>query len=268
MTFRLLSAAVGLPLLVFLIWVGSPWFTLLVAGAAALGALEMSQMARQRGRHPVTPVTVVWAVALVGIGHSLALDHVDTVVLGVASGLGVLAAIISLAWYSRREIHPLDLCITAGAALYPGGLLAFGPLIRGLDQGREWVFLLVLVTFAADTSAFLIGKAVGKRSLAPKISPGKTWEGAVAGFMGAVLASLVLVKTFDLGANVGFALLLGALMGVVGQIGDLTESVLKRAAGVKDSGWIIPGHGGILDRLDSIVFNLVLLYYFIIWGVQ
>jgi phosphatidate cytidylyltransferase len=181
--------------------------------------------------------------------------------------LAVIIATGALFWQVRRSRVAIGLAgwrMTALAALYPGGLLAFAPLIRGLDQGREWVFLLVLVTFATDTAAFAVGKLIGKTPLAPSISPGKTREGAIAGFIVAGLSSVVLSSLFDLTVSVPAALALGLLMGIAGQVGDLAESRLKRWAGVKDSGILVPGHGGVLDRLDSIVFNLGLLYYFLI----
>jgi phosphatidate cytidylyltransferase len=186
---------------------------------------------------------------------------------GVAA-VGTLALVAALLWSLRSAPSLGDWGATAGAAVLAGGLLAYGPLLRGLDQGREWVFLVVFVTFAADTSAFFVGRAIGNRPLAPKTSPGKTWEGAVGGLLGAMGAGVALTQVLGLDMTVAAALALGALMGVVGQLGDLGESWIKRAAGIKDSGWLIPGHGGVLDRLDSIVFNLVLVYHFTIWATQ
>ena len=106
----------------------------------------------------------------------------------------------------------------------------------------------------------------GKRPLAPTVSPGKTWEGAIGGFLAAVLAALAAAWALEIDVSVPVIVALGALMGVVGQAGDLFESKLKRLADVKESGRLLPGHGGVLDRLDSIVFNLALLYYFVIGG--
>lgn len=265
---RIASAAIGLPLLALFIWAGSPWFSLLLTAAAAAGAFELCQMVRQRGRRPVSLVAAVWAVALVAAGHSLAAGASSQVIVQAAAAGAALAAVAWLLAAYRRELGPADWGISAGAALYTGGLLAHGPLLRGLEQGREWVFLAVLVTFAADTSAFFVGRAFGVRPLAPTVSPGKTWEGALAGLIGAIGASALLATAFGLDVTLAAALALGTLMGVVGQLGDLAESRLKRFAGAKDSGWLVPGHGGVLDRLDSIVFNLVLVYYFVVWGLQ
>ena len=133
-----------------------------------------------------------------------------------------------------------------------------------MDQGLQWVLLLA-VTFATDTSAFFVGRALGRLPLAPAISPGKTLEGAVGGLAGAVLAAVIGVELLGLELTMPETLVLGGLAGVAGQLGDLAESRLKRVAGVKDSGWLFPGHGGVLDRIDSIVFNLPVVYYFVLW---
>ena len=127
--------------------------------------------------------------------------------------------------------------------------------------------LLLAVTFSSDTGAFLVGKAIGKQPLAPTISPNKTWEGAIGGFLAAILAAFIAAWALNIDAGLPLIAILGALMGVVGQLGDLFESKLKRLADIKESGRLLPGHGGVLDRLDSIVFNLALVYYFVMGGV-
>ena len=128
----------------------------------------------------------------------------------------------------------------------------------------------MFVTFASDTAAYFVGKGLGRHKLAPLISPGKTWEGTIGGLVGAVLFSLLftLSTPFSLPIEWGEALLLGLLVSVFGQIGDLLESLFKRYVGVKDSGKLIPGHGGFLDRMDSIVFAGAVVYYYLIWVIQ
>ena len=123
-----------------------------------------------------------------------------------------------------------------------------------------------MVTFSSDTGAFFVGKTIGKRPFAPAISPNKTWEGAIGGFIAAILVAFIAAWALDIDVDLPLIVVLGALMGVVGQAGDLFESKLKRLAGVKESGRVLPGHGGVLDRLDSIVFNLELVYYFVVGG--
>ena len=263
MALRIASAAIVLPLLIVIVWVGSPWFSVVVGVVAALGALELSGMARRWRDRPVTVVAVAWAVTLIVVGHSLADDppagERALPIVGIAAGVSLLW----LLWHSRRGLGSSAWGVTAAIVLYTGGLLFHAPLLRGLDQGWEWMTLLLVSTFAADTSAFFVGKAIGRRPLAPSISPSKTWEGAGGAVVGALAASVASVYALALDASVWEALALGALIGTVGQLGDLVESQLKRNAGVKDSGRLMPGHGGVLDRLDSIVFNLVVVYYFV-----
>ena len=142
--------------------------------------------------------------------------------------------------------------------------LPFAALIalRLDDAGLQWTALAFLVTFATDTSAYAVGRAVGRRKLAPSISPGKTWEGAVGGLVGAAAAAAALVVLLDgIESNLLPAIALGLGVGVAAQAGDLIESKVKRLADAKDSGRLIPGHGGLLDRLDSLLPVFPLVYY-------
>ena len=126
------------------------------------------------------------------------------------------------------------------------------------------VFLALFTTFSSDTTAFFVGRALGKHHLAPRISPGKTWEGAIAGVFGSIIVSLILVNLFGLPLSYGWTILLGLLVSIFGQLGDLVESLLKRNMGVKDSGRLISGHGGFLDRIDSVVFAGIVVYYYVL----
>ena len=264
MVLRVISAFVSLPIALGFIWLGPPLFSLFAAILAAIGAWELTRMAKNIGKHPPVLVTITWAVALVAIGHVLAED------LSIPDTTRALVAIVAFSYvtwqvrYAQNRIAISDLQITLGISIYIGGMLAFAPLLRGLDQGREWVLLTALATFTTDTLALYVGHTLGRTPLALSISPGKTWEGAIAGLIGAVIVCMVITPI--LGLPLGFLqqVFLGLLLGVVGQIGDLLESRIKRATDVKDSGTLIPGHGGVLDRLDSIVPNLVLVYYFAI----
>ena len=270
---RLITAAVGIPVLAAVVWVGGPVFTVVVAGVAAIGAVEVCEMARAKGL-PSSRVAAAILAALLVASHYLFATQWET-----PEYLPLLAVSIVLTAVALILIFPLGghlrvrgIGVTLGAIVYPGALLAHAPLLRGSDQGLEWVVLLLAVTFSTDTAAYLVGKAIGKHPLAPTISPNKTWEGAIAGFHTALIAVLIAAWALEIEAlgvegNLSHIFLLGALMGVAGQAGDLFESKLKRLADAKESGWILPGHGGVLDRLDSIVFNLALVYYFVIGGV-
>ena len=262
-TARIASAVIAIPLLFLVVWVGASWFSALVALAAALGALELCAMARRWGDRPLVAAAVIWSAALVVAAHLMVREEPTTTNALPALSIAVGVALILLLWLPRRGTGLSAWVVTASVALYTGGIFFHAPLLRALDQGREWVLLLLLVTFAADTCALLVGRAVGKHPLAPSISPSKSWEGALGGGMGALAASVAALYVLGLEAALWEALALGALIGTTGQLGDLFVSRLKRIAGVKDSGWLVPGHGGLLDRMDSIAFNLVVVYYFV-----
>jgi phosphatidate cytidylyltransferase len=150
-----------------------------------------------------------------------------------------------------------------GGILYIGCLLGLLVALRA-EAGRNWVYLALIATFTSDTAAYFIGRAFGRHKMAPAISPGKTWEGAAAGLCGAVIISLLftLDTPVELPFSIWQSIIAGLLISIFGQLGDLAESLLKRNTGVKDSGTLMPGHGGLLDRLDSVLFAAVVVYYF------
>ena len=153
--------------------------------------------------------------------------------------------------------------------VYVGFFLGHGLAIRDLsggagDLGRAWLLFTLLVVFACDTGAFAVGRLAGRHRMAPRISPNKTWEGAAGGFAASVGAALLVGLVFDLAVPPWQQALIGAGASVAAQAGDLFESALKRAANVKDSGSIMPGHGGILDRMDSILFALPAVFYMLL----
>ena len=268
MALRLATAAVGLPVLAAAVLLGGVWFSALAAAAAAVGAAELYRMAANRGGRSAALLAAAWAAALVGAGHMIAAGE-DRLL--VSAGVCGIWAVAGCAWALARlrsEGGMPDWPMTAAAAVVAGGPLSHAPLIRGLSDGADWVFVALLVTFAADSGAFFVGKAVGRRPFAPAISPTKTWEGAAGGFVFAIAASVGLGYVLELDVALVEAAALGALMGIAAIMGDLAGSRLKRAAGVKDSGRLLPGHGGLIDRVDSIVPNLMLVYYFVTWVVQ
>ena len=155
------------------------------------------------------------------------------------------------------------------APVYVGFLLGHGLSLRDLggdegNLGRSWLLFTLLVVFACDTGAYAVGRLVGRHRMAPRLSPNKTWEGAAGGFAASVGAALLVGVVFELEAPFWQQALIGAVASVAAQVGDLAESALKRAANVKDSGSIMPGHGGILDRMDSILFALPAVYYLLL----
>ena len=171
-------------------------------------------------------------------------------------------------WRARPWLGFLFLLL---GPVYAGFLLGHGLVLRDLsggaeNLGRAWLLFTLLAVFACDTGAFAVGRLAGRRRMAPRISPNKTWEGAAGGIAAAVGSGLLVGAVFDLGVALWQQAAAAAVAGAAAQAGDLAESVLKRAANVKDSGSIMPGHGGILDRMDSILFALPAVYYLLAAG--
>lgn len=260
---RILSALLLLPLLALLWFGNSPAFAVLAGIIALLGIREFHHMEGRPGGRPL--LLLMFLLTSLFITNAHYHPHFDSL---YTTLLLIAAIVVPLLWlllrFSRGEALTQWTWTWAGI-IYVGWMLSYYVALRGLDQGREWVFLALLCTFACDTAAFFVGRTWGKHHLAPAISPKKTWEGAIGGFTGALAAALILSSLFDIaGLNYVNAIILGCLIGVFAQLGDLFESSLKRRAGVKDSGSLIPGHGGILDRLDSIIFSGFVVYYYAI----
>ena len=207
---------------------------------------------------PLTSFGLIWTLLFILSPH---LDH------GYLNPLLLTSAIVLppvwLLLRKQKEGAFLSWVWTTAGILYIGWLLSHFVALRGLECGREWVLFALFVTFTYDTGAYFVGRALGRHRLAPGISPGKSWEGAIGGLITAIGISLLLVWLLDLPLDYGQTILLAMLVSVFGQIGDLFESMFKRNMGVKDSGKSMPGHGGFLDRMDSVVFAVVVVYYYV-----
>lgn len=258
---RLATAAVGLPLLIAVVLAGGPLFAAVLALCLGIGCLEFCHAAGFDPRRPEALAAALLAAAFVPAVYV----HPD-----VEAGLLVATvALPLLAAVARADIEPGSalpawLALPA-AALYVGFLGHYLLLVRRLPHGLEWTLLLLLGTFATDTGAYAIGRLLGRHKLAPRVSPGKTIEGAVGGLVAAVAAVVALDYLLELPQNPPLIVVLGLVVGIAGQIGDLCESAVKRRFGVKDMGQLMPGHGGLLDRLDSLLFVGPVLYFFVRW---
>ncbi|CAG0965410.1 phosphatidate cytidylyltransferase [Geobacteraceae bacterium] len=166
--------------------------------------------------------------------------------------------------FSIRDIRQsaTEMALLWSGIAYVPLLLSHLVLLRALPSGVEWVFLMLLIVMSGDTAAYYVGSSLGKRKLYPSVSPNKSIEGALGGLCGSLVGTFAAKLTFFPALTVADCVVTALAVGAIGQIGDLFESLLKRSFGVKDSGVIIPGHGGILDRLDSILFAAPALYYY------
>ena len=263
------------PLLVAVVWFGGEaGFTALILIFGLLAAVEFYRMVSLSKASPLIYFGLIWTAFFILSRNSelLALlePHFELgllIPLLLTSAIG-LSLIGHLARRQKEEAFTSWVWTMAGI-LYVGWLLSYLVALRGLDDGRNWVFFVLFVTWVSDTTAFFVGRALGRHHLAPNISPGKTWEGAIGGICGAIIISILFFAStpFKLPLIPWQAILLSILVSVFGQVGDLIESLLKRNTGVKDSGTLMSGHGGILDRLDSIVFAGVVVYYYVIWAI-
>jgi phosphatidate cytidylyltransferase len=260
---RIITAVLGLPLLIAAVWFGKPWFTLFVIGAAILGVVEFYRLASAANTKPLIYFGAVWTILLLLTPYCP--DARASTIL-VTAGI-----IISLIWIlfrfkSSGSTTFSSWAWTVGGVLYIGWMLTYWLYLRDVESGRWWVFLAFLTVFACDTAAFFVGRAWGKHALAAPISPKKTLEGAIGGLIASIVVCAGLGILFALPLTWWQLALLGAGIGVLAQIGDLIESLLKRNTCAKDAGNLLPGHGGILDRLDSLLFVGAFVYYIILFG--
>ena len=289
---RVLFSLVAAPLALWIVLAGGAPLAALLAIVCAVGAWEFFRMARQTGARPLDDV----GIALAGI-VPLAIHAHYLGVFTARPALGALLALLvmgAVIWLRGVEGGPLGAAATTMfGVLYTAGMLGFGyairyhdivagydtvgarhlllgPLSVAIPPGGALLIFPVLVTWASDIGAYFVGRTIGGRRLLPSVSPGKTVAGAVGGLGASMLVAYafgrgVLVPVAHLGFSPWGALLFGLLISVAAQVGDLFESLLKREAGVKDSSRIIPGHGGILDRLDSLIFVLPVAYLLLGW---
>jgi len=256
---RILVAAAGLPLVLYLVWLGGGWLFLLGAVVATLALHELFWIAR-----PFRPLVLAGytgaLLALLGawLGGSVWMTGGFLTTLPLAFVLKGIS--------QTRQSVTVAVATTVLGAGWIGLGLAHVLLLRQIppaDDGRLAVFTVVLAVFASDTVSYFAGRLVGRHRLAPTISPGKTWEGFFAGTVIAVVVPFFALYRSDF-MDVWQSLVLGAVIAVTAPLGDLFESAVKRDLNVKDSGRLLAGHGGMLDRIDSHLFAAVAAYYAIL----
>jgi phosphatidate cytidylyltransferase len=264
LTQRVLAGIIGVPLIFVLILVGGDWYVAAAAAALAVAALEFqhphfSSRSDLGWFAPMSVLAATFAAAIAGGAHV----GYNWVLWFMAGAIVVSLAAVLVRFDAETALA--DWSWTIGAVAYVGFLGSFIVLVRDLPDGRDWVYMTVFGTFAIDTAAYFTGRAFGQHKLAPRISPGKTVEGFFGGYV-AGFAAVVLLNYF-LGLRItGWQIVvLALLLPLFAAAGDLAESALKRAMQIKDASELIPGHGGVLDRLDSLLFAFTLVYLFYQW---
>ncbi len=289
---RFLFAIIAAPVALWVVLAGGAPLAALLAMVSAIGAWEFFRIARETGAHPLDDA----GIALAGI-VPLAIHAHYLGVFATSPAIGAVVVLVVLAatiWIRGVNGGPLGAAATTlFGVVYTAGMLGFGYAIRyhdivrgydtvagarlgigamsiGVAPGGVLLIFPLLITWSSDIGAYFVGRAIGGPKLIPAVSPGKTIAGAVGGLAASMLvaylfAKLVLVPVAHLGFTPWGALLFGLLISIAAQVGDLFESLLKREAKVKDSSHIIPGHGGVLDRFDSLIFVLPVAYLLLGW---
>lgn len=275
---------------VLLAVVGGWPLTIVIAAMGVIGILELKWVASRRRVRLAPEAAYPIAVAFIVAAHHFANDLEQ---FGLATmALIVLLVLVTFGLHLQLGLRAPTACVslTIFASIYCGLMLSALVLVRGYQpdlreptafglwpMGQRLLFFLLCVTMISDVAAYVVGKSIGKRPLSETVSPNKTVEGCLGGLVGAVLAALIAGHLFNVGvspsstllpeaarrASLGHQVVLGLLLGGFGQIGDFGASIFKREAEVKDYGWLFPGHGGVLDRLDTLMVNAPILYLYV-----
>lgn len=272
---RLAFSVVAAPTVIWIVWLGGAPLAILIAVASAIAAHEFYRLAIAAGNAPLWGHGIFYSAAIPLCVYA---SHIGLWVPGISIVMLLVLELLAVAlWVRGADKKPLDAVgSTLLGLVYTGGMMSFALALRyhpyaiGAGAGTALVALPFILTWGTDIGGYVFGRLIGGKKLMPSVSPGKTIAGAVAGLVMAVIIA-VLYERFTLRpqAQLGMLLqgtvLMALVVSIAGQVGDLVESMLKRQAGVKDSSHLIPGHGGMLDRIDSLLFTLPVSYAMLSW---
>jgi len=252
---RIIVVLIALPVVILLVWLGGVWSAIFAVAVGILGGLEFYRMLQIGGYEPSRILGLVWLSLLI-------LSYWQPQFLPYS--LMVMAGMI-VSWIDamHQKQAPMNTWMSTGmVALYLGTMMGQALALRELPNGLWWVVMALAMTFLNDTAAYLVGSTFGRHKLWPRLSPKKSWEGTVAGWVTAAVVGAVVMLITPLGATHSpiFGAIVGFFAGVLALFGDLSISTIKRQVGVKDTGNLFPGHGGMLDRMDSVLFVLPFVY--------
>ncbi len=274
---RIIAAAIAIPIVLIPIYLGGFWGLLLGVGVTVISALEMYHMFERGGYHPSRLIGVPWAVLLflsgwdpvqvqrssVSVTGWLTVPTLQLlkIVSFPTSSILVAGFLVTLTYCLFIHDNPVNTWIsTSVVAIYLGVMLGQIVSLRFFDNGFAYVAFGLLVTWANDSAAFFVGITIGKHKIFPRLSPKKTWEGTIGGWIAAAAAGAFLATVLPVRNGPIFGAFIGVIAGVLAYFGDLSISMIKRQFGVKDSGTFFRGHGGMLDRLDSLLFTLPVIH--------
>lgn len=259
---RLLTAAVGVPVILALLFVvPAPGFYVLVFAAVLAGAWEVHAMGAPEDR--TGRIATAAAAGAISLAVYFGRDLLTLLTVLVGSTLAIL--LVHLLRLGAIETVARRIVFSLGGALYVGLLLTFAGLLHRPPLGTAWVLLALTVTWLGDTGAYAAGRMFGRHKLYEAVSPKKTWEGAIGGLFASVGSALVAHAWYLPELTIQDAVFIAVPASALGLAGDLCESLIKRSVGVKDSGKILPGHGGMLDRVDALMFVAPYVYLYAAW---
>jgi len=275
---RWLTAGIAIPVVLTFVWFGGWIAFAAVLLVVILGTLELHNMLLNAGYHPL--IWVSFGLSVLFLVAAM-FPQQRQLILEISLGAGLLASFPWLFVRKKLDGAMVDWALTLAISIYLGWPMSFFLLLRGpasstitpsafsltnlswlyLPRGVWWLLMVLLGVWGFDAAAFFAGRYFGRHKLSPRISPAKTWEGALGGFILSITAGLILTVV-QLGVPWYLAVVLGILLGIAAIYGDLAESLIKRQTRVKDSGQFMPGHGGMLDRIDSLLFAVIVVYVF------
>jgi phosphatidate cytidylyltransferase len=259
---RIVSAVVLLPVVLWLLWAGGWATTALVGLASAIVASEILGIVGLPLSHPAAALSLAASALFAWLVPSIA--HTWPAVIALLAGAPVFSLLLLTLLPPAGDLKAAAprAAFTAMVPAYAGLCLAAVTGLRAMPQGFSWICVALAVTWGNDTGAYFAGRGFGRHKLYPAVSPSKTWEGFAGGMVFSVLACFVIRALAGGFLEVQDCFVLGIGSGILGPLGDLSESMLKRAHGVKDSGRILPGHGGLYDRLDALLFNAPFVFVY------
>ncbi len=268
---RILTVLVSVPILFACTYAGGPSFFVLVGVLAMISLNEFYNMLKAKGLNPYYFIGNLFTLLMLilvqfDVRHAL-VDSASSLLLTSAIIVTFGAAVL----IRRSSMSTANIAITVLGMLYVGWLFSYLISLRALTPHGKYLFMLMFAIWALDTTAYFIGKTFGKKQLSPFISPKKTVEGGVAGFIASVAVVYAFGMYFEnalVPAQWVHYVVLGVIVGMLAQISDLSESLIKRDTGVKDSSKLVPGHGGVLDRMDSFIFTTPVVYYYVTFFLQ